>query len=152
MEDKKFFRWDAKGRLHQLPTNALKNEILTADGATLKLDNQKNLWKGVCDYQEHNGDSKFILVMALGSQCVSIYQKMSNKKTYLSEYWVEVKRKDLTAENMSAALKFSATALDFPSLKVVPVDIVGTHSFKSGASNVLFLAGYSYIDIWKMGR
>ena len=39
---------DAKGRLCQLPINALDEEILTADGATLKLVNHKNGWKGVC--------------------------------------------------------------------------------------------------------
>ena len=36
-----FFRQDAKGHLRQLPINALDEEILSADGATLKLDNKK---------------------------------------------------------------------------------------------------------------
>ena len=70
-----FFRWDTKGRLIQLPTNALDEDILTADGATLKLDNQKNRWNGVCVYQEFNGDAKFRPVRALGRRCVSIHQK-----------------------------------------------------------------------------
>ena len=46
-----FFRQDAKGHLRQLPRNALDKDIVSADGATLKLDNQKNGWKGVCVYQ-----------------------------------------------------------------------------------------------------
>ena len=53
------FCQDAKGNLHQLPINALGEETLSADGATLILDNQKNGWKGVCFYQEQNGDEKF---------------------------------------------------------------------------------------------
>ena len=39
------FHQDANGRLRQLPNNALDEEILSADGATFKLDNQRNRWK-----------------------------------------------------------------------------------------------------------
>ena len=101
-----FFRQDAKGNLRQLPRNALDEEILSADGATLKLDNHKNGWKGVCVYQEQNGDEKFSPVRALGGRFVSIRNIVNNKNTYLSEYWVGGRRKDLNADNMSAALNF----------------------------------------------
>ena len=84
--------------MRQLPINAMDEEILSADGATLKLDNQKNGWKVVFIYQEQNGDEKFIPVRALGRRCVSIRNKVSNKKTYLSAYWVGGRRKDLNAE------------------------------------------------------
>ena len=80
----------------------------------------------MCVYQEHNGDEKFSPVRELGRRCVSI-QKMSNKKTYLSAYWVGGTRKHLTAENMSAALKFATTALNYTYLKVIPIDRVDTH-------------------------
>ena len=46
-----FLRQDAKGHLRQLPRNALDEDIVSADGATLKLDNQKNGCKGVCVYK-----------------------------------------------------------------------------------------------------
>ena len=49
-----FFCWGTKGDFFQLPTNALDEEIFTADGSTLNLDHQENEWKGVCVYQEHN--------------------------------------------------------------------------------------------------
>ena len=42
LEDTMFFRKDAKGNLRQLLINALDEDILSADGATLKLNNQKN--------------------------------------------------------------------------------------------------------------
>ena len=45
LEDAMFFRQDDKERLRQLPTDALDRDIFTADGATLKLDKQKNGWK-----------------------------------------------------------------------------------------------------------
>ena len=62
LEDNMFFLQDAKGHLRQLPRNALEKDILSADEANLKLDNQKNGWKGVCVDQEQNGNEKFSLV------------------------------------------------------------------------------------------
>ena len=60
------FCQDAKRHLHQLPRNTLDEDILLAYVATLNLYNEKNGWKGVCVYQEHNGDEKFSPVRALG--------------------------------------------------------------------------------------
>ena len=149
MEENIFFNKKAKRHLRQLSRNTLDEDILSADGATLKMDNQKNGWKGVCVYQEHNGDEKFSPVRALGRRFISIRNKVKNKKTYLSAYWVEGKRKYLNAENMSAALKFSTTALNYPYLKGIPIDRVDTHSLISAGANVLLLAGYSKRDIQK---
>ena len=42
-----FFRKDAKGHLCQLLRNALDEKIFSADGVTLKLDNQKWMEKSV---------------------------------------------------------------------------------------------------------
>ena len=77
---------------------------------------------------------------------------MSNKKTYLSAYWVGGIIKYLNSENMSAALKFATTALNYPYLKWVPIDRLDTHSLKSGGANTLSLVGYSNRYIQKMGR
>ena len=52
---------------------------------------------------------------------------------------------------MSAPLKFATTALNYPSLKGIPIDIVDTHSLRSGGANAQSLAGYSDRDIQKMG-
>ena len=105
-------------------------------------------------YQDQNGDENLIPARALGRWCVSTRQKMSNKKTYLSEYWVGGKHKDLTADNMSAALKFAATALNYPSLKGIPIDTVETHSLRSGGVNALSLTGYinRYTQKWRYGE
>ena len=114
---------------------------MSAYGATLKLDNYKNGSKGVCFYREHNGDEKFCPVRSLGRRFVSIRNKVKNKKTYLPEYWMEGKRKYLNAENMSAALKFATTALNYPYLKGIPIDIGDTRSLRYGGANALSLAG-----------
>ena len=91
----------------------------------------------MCVYQEHNGHAKYRPVRALYRRCVSTCQNMSNKNKYLSAYWIGGKRKDLTAENMSAALKFAATALNYPYLKVIPLDRLDTHSLRYGGANAL---------------
>ena len=105
----------------------------------------------MCVYQEHNGDENFIPVKELGKRCVSICINLSNKKTYLSEYWVGGIRKYLTDENTSATLKFATTALNYPSLKEILIDRVDINSLKSGGDNKLSLAGYINIYIQKKG-
>ena len=100
-------------------------------------------------YQEHNGDKKFSPVMALGGRFVSTRNNVKNKKTYLSAYWVEGTRKYINAKNMSAALKSATTALNYPYLKVIPIDRVDTHSLRSEGATTLTLAGYSNRDIQK---
>ena len=104
----------------------------------------------MCVYQENNGDENFSPVRALGRRFVSIRKEVKNKKTHLSEYWMEGKRKDLNADNMSAALKFATTTLNYPYLKGVPIDRLYTHSLILGGANEILLAGYSDRDIQKM--
>ena len=106
----------------------------------------------MCVYQEHNRDENFIPVSSLGRRYVSIRRKLSNKKTYLSAYWVGGIQKYLTAENMSAALKFATTALNYPSLKGIPIDRGDTHYLRSVGANALSIVIYSDRDIQKMGR
>jgi hypothetical protein len=65
-EDITFFKKNSSEQLQCLPQNALAHLIATANGATIKLDNQKNGWKGVCIYQEANGDNYLCPVKALG--------------------------------------------------------------------------------------
>ena len=77
---------------------------------------------------------------------------MSNRKTYLSAYRVDGKRKDVTADNMIAVLKFAATTLDYLYLKDIPVNTVNIHFLRYGGANALSLAGYNYRDIQKWGN
>ena len=53
---------------------------------------------------------------------------------------------------MIVALKLATTALNYPSLKSIPIDRVDTHLLRSMEANALSLAEYSYRDIQKMGR
>ncbi len=76
MEDITFFRKDKLGCIMCLSQNSPLTDILTADGATLKLDNQKNRHKGVCVYQQTTGNPIHCPVHALGRR----YQHLREKK------------------------------------------------------------------------
>ena len=118
----------------------------------MKLDNQKNGWKGVCVFQETNGEDYNCPVLALARRVVHIHQHTNNKKTWLSTYCVDGKRQDVTAEQMGKSLKFAAGVLDYPAAKGISIDRIDTHSLRSGGANALVLAGYSDWEIQKMGR
>jgi hypothetical protein len=66
MGDITFFTKDKQRNLHCLSQDDSDDLIAAVDGATMKLDNQKNGWKEVCVYQEANGDPINCLVGALG--------------------------------------------------------------------------------------
>ena len=75
-----------------------------------------------------------------------------NNKTWLSAYFVDGKRQDVTAEQMGKSLKFTAGALDYPAAKGIPINRTDTHSLRSGGANTLALAGYLDQEIQKMGQ
>ena len=105
-EDVTFFRKNARGHLRCLPRTAPDDLIASADGATLKLDNQKNGWKGVCVYHETNGDSINCLVRALGRQYLQLRHHGATPKTFLSTFYNDHnKRCDITNEDVTTALK-----------------------------------------------
>jgi hypothetical protein len=66
MEDVNFFAKDRRGWLQCLPCDASDDNIGAAAGTALKLDNQKNRWKGVSIYHETNGDPTFCPIKAIG--------------------------------------------------------------------------------------
>lgn len=153
MQDVTFFRHDHQGALRQLPRNASTQGIMTAHSATLKLDNQKNGWKGVCIHQEVNGDSYHCPVKALGRRYTHIRQHTTDlTNTFLSTFFLSNQQHDITDRDVSAALKLAGIALEYPSRRGIPIDRIDTHSLRSGGANALALNGYSDREIQKMGR
>ena len=59
---------------------------------------------------------------------------------------------DVTAENISRALKSAATELQYPINKGIPISRINTQSMRSGSANGLALVGYSDKQIPKMGQ
>ena len=109
MKDVTFFRKDKLGRLQQLPRNAEPALIMSADAATLKLDNQKNGWKGVCVSHHSNGLEAFDPVRALGRRYLHIREWSSEgENTLLSAYFgSNGVRGDLRDRDVRTALKLA---------------------------------------------
>ena len=126
---------------------------MTADCATLKLDNQKNGWHGVCINHEWNGDDIFAAVHTLGRRYLHIRDnRNSNWMAYLSTVSEEGVKSDVRDNDIRAAIKKAATMLDYPSSRGIPIDRIDTHSLRIGGANALSLAGYLDRQIQKMGR
>jgi hypothetical protein len=151
VKDVTFFKKNRHGRLEQTPRNDLE-AILKADAATLKLENQKNGWKGVCISHHSNGLGAFDPVEGLARRYVHIKQHDTNEDTFLSAYFdVQEVRHDLTDTDVQKALKAAATALNYPMTRNIPIERIDTHSLQIGGANALSLSGYSKQQIQKMG-
>ncbi len=147
-----FFAKDKQGNFRCLFRDASADLIAEADGATMKLDNQKNCWKGVCVYQEANGDPINCPIRALGRQYLHLCTNGAPEKTIILAYFNKNQRHDVTSGHISSALKQAAGALEYPTIKGIPIKQVNTHSQQSGSANALALASYSDTQIQKMGR
>jgi hypothetical protein len=123
---------------------------MSAHSATLKLDNQKNGWKGVCIHQEHNGNPITCTVWALGHCYLHVCSHGHNPEMLLSTYFENNQRTDVTDQTISAALKVAVMVLNYLS-HGFPIDWIVTHSLCSGGANALTLASYSDHQIQKMG-
>ncbi len=135
-----------------LPNNAPTSLVLTADSATLKLDNQKNGWKGVCVDQEVNGESFNCPVRALARRALHLRDHNAAGKTLLSSFFHQGTQFDVCGEDISKGLKLAATILQYPSTWGIPIERIDTHSLRSGGAHALALSGYSNTQIQKMGR
>lgn len=157
LEDVQFFE-KKRGRIRRLARNASDEQIMAATSATLKLDNSKNGWKGVCVHQEANGEEHNCGVRAIGRRYCYIRHMTASLgakkqyKTFLSAYWIDGKRCDVNDEDIRANIKWAAGILDYEGTRNIPVDRVDTHSLRSGGANALSLSGYSDRQIMKMGR
>jgi hypothetical protein len=151
MKDVTFFKVDKRKRLRRLNKSAKDELIMTADGFTLKIGNQKNGWKNVSIYHEANGDPHLCPGRALGRRYCYI-RKHGNERTYLSAYWIDGQRCDVADHDMRLAIKAAGRALEYPTEYGIDIDRLDTHSLRSGGANQLAEAGYSEMQIQKMGR
>jgi hypothetical protein len=147
-----FFKTDKHGILRCLPCNAPFSLIMTAESAMLKLDNQKNGWKGVWVHQEANGEAFNCPVKALAHRVIHIRENGGDQKALLSAIYVEGVRYNVTGNDISKGLKMAATLLNYPSTRGILIERVDTHSLRSGGANALALSGYLDTQIQKMGR
>jgi hypothetical protein len=128
LEDVTFFKSDKNGTLRCLLCNAPYSFIITAESTTLKLDNKKNGWKGVCVHQEANGEAFNCPVKALVCRVIHICKNRGDPKTLLSAFYLNGIRYDVTGEDISKGLKMAATLLHYPTTRGIPIDHINTHS------------------------
>ena len=114
IQDVTFFRRDSAGSLCQMSRIAAAHDLLQADSATLKLDNQKNGWKGVCIHQEANGEPHHCPVKALARRYNHIRSHTSDTTTFLSAFYTDECRFDVTDKDIRFALKEAAKRLHYP--------------------------------------
>ncbi len=153
MEDLTFFKRNESGELRCVPRTAPDYIISYADGATLKLDNQKNGWKGVCIFHHANTQPYLCPVRALGRRYLHLRHNNATAKETISSYWTSPHNvRSVTAEHITRAVKLAAAMLEYPTRKGIPIERINTHSLRSGGANALALSGYSDTQIQKMGR
>ena len=150
--DVTFFKKDENERLRLLPSDATPEERLSADGATLRLMDQKNGWKNVCIHQQSNGKPLKNPVVALAMIVNDILSFTEDRTTWLSAFQDKGRVQHVVKGDISSALKFAAEKLDYPGDRVIPIDRIDTHSLRCGGANALSLAGYKEHQIQKMGR
>jgi hypothetical protein len=126
-------------------------DILTADGAMLKSDNQKNGHKGVCVDQQTIGDPIHCPVRVLGRRYQHLRKNKATGKTFICAYWMDNEAYNVTADNISAALKRATTSLQYPLYQGIPIERINTHSLRIGGACALALNGFSEMHIQKMG-
>ena len=152
LKDIAFFGTNSKGKLYRISNNARDFEIMNATCATMKLDNQKNGWKGVCINHEHNGDDIHCGVRALGRRVCHIRRHTNDPSAPLSMFFEDDKQSFVTDQHIREAVKLAATSLQYPATRGTPISLINTHSLRIGGACSLALAGYSDTQIQKMGR
>ncbi len=108
----------------------------------LRLDNQKNGWKGVCVHQEANGEEFNCPVRALAQRVLHLRMNGAVGTTLLLAVYQNNIRSDVTGEDITRGLKMAVTLLQYPSSRGIPIARIDTHSLRSGGANALALSGY----------
>jgi hypothetical protein len=152
LKDVTFFKKNKTGTLAFLPRTAPASVVILADSATLKLDNQKNRWKGICVHQEANGESFNCPVRALARRVLHLRKNNADRKTFLSAFFSEGARYDVCGEDVSKVLMMAVAILQYLITWGIPIKCIDTHSLWSGGANALALSGYLDTQIQKMGR
>ena len=140
------------GFLSPLLINEIKQELLSAVEATLRITEQKNLFKGACVHHGALEGQIFASpVKALARRVTHIQVYLSDGTILLCAYWDSVGRFNVTNRDIIFHMKFSAAKLGYPSSNI-PLDNIDTHSNRAGRAYAMKLAGFDDESIRKVGR
>ena len=121
LKNVQFFKKNKVGTLVCLPRTAPAVLLMTADSATLKFDNQKNGWKGLCVHQEANGELSNCPVRALARSVLNLQEHNAVGKTLLSAFFHLGVRYDVSGNDISKGLKLAAQILQYPTTWGMPI-------------------------------
>ena len=125
--------------------------LYTADGATMKITNQKNGRMGQVVHQEATGKID-CPVRALARRVHHILSNGGKQTDLLCTFLSDAGKWDsVTPSNMIEELRSAATRIDLKSRGIDP-DLIGVHSLRAGGAMALKLHGRSDTAIQKMGR
>ena len=140
------------GFLSPLLFNASIQELLAEVAATLRITEQKNLFKGVCVHHGAVEGQIFACpVEALERRVTHIWVHTSYGTAILCAYWDSVGRGDVMDRDIIFHMKFAAAKLGYLS-RNIPLDRIDTHSNWAGGVCAIKLAGFDDESIRKMER
>ncbi len=79
-------------------------------------------------------------------------QHKAAKSSFLSTFYHEGKKCDVTGKDISKGLKMAATLLEYPETRGIPIELINAHLIQCGGANALALLGFSDTQIQQMGR
>ena len=125
-------------------------ELLQADGATLRLSNQKNGVRGAMIHRSAM-EGIFCPVKALVRRFVHLRENKAKDDDIISSYWDHLGRGTLTDVDIRVSLRRAVILLDLGK-NGITAERVGTHSLRAGGAMALLFAGATRDEIKKMGR
>ena len=127
--------------------------MLAAVAATLRINEQKNSFKGACvHHRALEGQIFAFTVKSMARRVAHIRVHTSNGTTLLCEYWDSVGRGHVTDRDMSFHMKFAAAKLGYPSRNIT-LDRIDTNLNRAGGACAIKLSGFDDESIikWKDG-
>ena len=127
-------------------------KLLQADGATLKITNQKNGRMGETVYHETVPDLAHGPIQSLARRVHNILHNGGSEDNLLCDYITEEGVwKSITSTDMRKDLRATVVALGLSKRGIDP-DLVGVHSLRAGGAMAMKLHGLDDTTIMKMGR
>ena len=119
--------------------------------ATLRVNKQKKLFKGVCVHHGALEGKIFAFpVKELARQVTYIRVHTSNVTTMICEYWNSFGRGCVADRDMRFHMKFAAAKVGCPRSNI-EIDRIDTHLNRAGGACVMKLEGFDDESIRKMG-
>ena len=137
-----------------IPLNSPLEVLLSADDATLQIDNQKNGRRGQCIHHEANPESIHCPIQALAKRVHHILSYGGDNSTILCAYKSSHNQKNfhfITANTINKGVKNAIIKLGLEAQGFTPAK-VSSHSLRAGGATTLKLHGYDRDTIRKYGR